>query len=322
MANTPTPIGGKYENKDIVSLDQFSSKDINILFKKVGLMKRIANKAKKSEILKGNIVALIFYEPSTRTFSSFSAAIKRLGGETIDLRDLERVSSVAKGESLKDTVRTLEAYCDALVIRHPEKGTAELTSEYIEIPVINAGDGTGEHPTQALLDLYTINEQRGALGGLTGLMVGDMLNGRTLHSLIRGLSKFKNNTVYLLSPKELRLSVSDREDFQKRGIRLIEIFSENEIPRNAHFWYWTRVQKERFKNLNTYNRVKNRFILNPDLIDKYAGKKTIFMHPLPRVLEIAEEVDKDPRAMYFRHQLKNGMYVRMALLGLVLGRLK
>ena len=189
MANTPTPIGGKYENKDIVSLDQFSSKDINILFKKVGLMKRIANKAKKSEILKGNIVALIFYEPSTRTFSSFSAAIKRLGGETIDLRDLERVSSVAKGESLKDTVRTLEAYCDALVIRHPEKGTAELTSEYIEIPVINAGDGTGEHPTQALLDLYTINEQRGALGGLTGLMVGDMLNGRTVHSLIRGLSK-------------------------------------------------------------------------------------------------------------------------------------
>ena len=126
----------------------------------------------------------------------------------------------------------------------------------------------------------------------------------------------------VLSQEADSLKARAREDFQKRGIRLIEIFSENEIPRNAHFWYWTRVQKERFKNLNTYNRVKNRFILNPDLIDKYAGKKTIFMHPLPRVLEIAEEVDKDPRAMYFRHQLKNGMYVRMALLGLVLGRLK
>ncbi len=330
---TINPIDGDFKGKDVISLDQFTPFDINILFKQASKMRGIAKNAKPSDLLKGNIVTLIFYEPSSRTFGSFGASVKQLGGATIEILNPQVFSSVSKGETLEDTIRVFESYCDAIVIRHPVAGTASNAADAAKfVPVINAGDGIGEHPTQALLDLLTIFEHTKKLNGLTGVMAGDMLNGRTVHSLIRGLSKYKNNTIYLLSPKELRLSSSDRKSFEKlafhpkgvklkkSNIKLIEIESEKDMPRNADFWYWTRVQKERFKNIKEYERVKNRFILNKKLINERAGKNTIFMHPLPRIGEITPEVDLDPRAQYFRSEVRNGMYIRMALMALILGK--
>lgn len=314
-------INGSFKGKDIISLDQFSPQDISILFKRTAQMKKIAVNAKPSDLLKGNIVTLIFYEPSSRTFGSFGASVKQLGGATIDIQDPQHFSSVSKGETLEDTIRVFEAYCDAIVIRHPLVGTASNAADVAKfVPIINAGDGIGEHPTQALLDLYTIFEQTKRLDTLTGVLAGDMLNGRTVHSLIRGLSKYKKNKLYLLSPKELRLSLEDRKLFQKSNIELFEIEKENDIPKNADFWYWTRVQKERFKNQSEYEKVKNRYILSNKLIKERAGKNTIFMHPLPRVGEILTEVDKNPNAVYLRSEVRNGMYIRMALLTLMLGK--
>lgn len=316
-------IDGNFEGKDIISLDQFSQKDIRILFKYVGKMKNIAKNAKPSDILKGNIVSLLFYEPSSRTFGSFSASVKQLGGQTVEILCPQQFSSVAKGETLEDTIRVFEAYSDAIVIRHSEAGTAEKAASAAKfVPVINAGDGIGEHPTQALLDLYTIYEKYGRLDNLTILFAGDMLNGRTVHSLIRGLSLFKNNKVFLLSPKQLRLKKADFLNFSKRGIKLAEIESPKDIPKNADVWYWTRVQKERFKDIAEYERVKNRFIVTQKFLDDFGGKNTILMHPLPRVGEINVEVDEDPRTVYLTTQIRNGMYVRMALLALMLGKIK
>jgi len=315
------PINGKYKGKDIISLDQFSPKDISFLFKKTSRMKKIGANAKPSNILKGNIVTLIFYEPSSRTFGSFGAAVKQLGGATIEILDPSHFSSVSKGETLEDTIRVFEAYCDVIVIRHPIAGTASNAAVAAEfVPVINAGDGIGEHPTQALLDLYTIFELHKRLTNLTGILAGDMLNGRTVHSLIKGLSKYKNNTLYLLSPGELKLRRSDYSNFKKSGIKLFEIESDKDIPKNADFWYWTRVQKERFKVKKEYEKVKNHFVLSNKLIKERAGKYTIFMHPLPRVGEILPEVDENPNAVYLRSEIRNGMYIRMALISLILGK--
>ena len=203
------------------------------------------------------------------------------------------------------------------MIRFNQIGGPKKASEVAKIPVINAGDGAGEHPTQALLDLYTIWEKHATLNGLTGLYSGDLLYGRTVHSHLKAFSKFKNNTFYLLSPKSLQLSRSDFDQFSARGLKLVEIESEKNIPKNAHFWYWTRVQKERFTNLSEYEKVKSKFVLNKALASKYASKKTIFMHPLPRVGEISQDLDSDPRAYYLLKQMKNGLYVRMSLLSLI-----
>lgn len=314
-------INGNFKNKDIISLDQFSSKDIAIILKETKKMRTIAFNARSSKLLAGNIVTLIFYEPSSRTFGSFAAAVKQLGGQTVEIQDPYHFSSVAKGETLEDTMRVFEAYCDAIVIRHPQIGTAQAAAKAASfIPIINAGDGIGEHPTQALLDLATIHEKHGHLDNLVGVMAGDLLNGRTIHSLIRGLSLFEDTTLYLLAPNELKLSREDYDNFTKRGIKLIEISSEEQMPSNADFWYWTRVQKERFTSLEDYEKVKNKYIVTPELMRRYAGKNTILMHPLPRIGEILQEVDIDPRAVYLRSEVRNGMYVRMALLTLILGK--
>lgn len=317
----PQKINQDFKGKDIISLDQFTTKDIDLVLKITADMKDIAFNAKPSTLLQGNIVTLIFYEPSSRTFGSFAAAVKQLGGQTIEIQDPQHFSSVAKGETLEDTMRVFESYGDAIVIRHPVKGTAQKAADAAEfVPILNAGDGIGEHPTQALLDLATINEKHNRLDHLTGVMAGDLLNGRTIHSLIRGLSLYEGTTVYLLSPHELKLTKEDFENFSKRGVKLIEIESEDEIPESADFWYWTRVQKERFSNTEDYEKVKNKFIVTPELMKKKAGKNTILMHPLPRIGEILSEVDQDPRAVYLRTEVRNGMYVRMALLGLILGK--
>lgn len=315
-------INGKFKGKDIVSLDQFTPKDLKILFSKVPRMRRIAYKALPCDIIAGKNVVLLFYEPSSRTRGSFDGATKQLGGQTIVVENPQQFSSVSKGETFEDTIRVFEAYSDLIVLRHPEEGASERAAKIAKfVPIINAGDGKGEHPTQALLDLYTIYEKFGRLDNLTGVLVGDPLNSRTIHSLIRGLALYPKNTIYLLSPKQLRLSKSDFKEFSNRKIKLIEIYNKKDMPKNANFWYWTRVQKERFKDLKTYEKIKDNFYLTKEFLNKYGNKNLITMDPLPRVGKIDMSVDDDPRAVYLTSQIRNGMYVRMALLGLILGKL-
>jgi len=316
-----TTINDDFKGKDILSVDQFDATSIFHLFKTADHLRKVTHNSTPNDTLKGRLATLLFYEPSSRTFSSFSAAIKRLGGQTIDHQNPMQNSSAAKGETLEDTIRTFESYSDIIVMRHPVKGSAQIAADAADIPIINAGDGVGEHPSQALLDLYTIYEKFGRLDHLTVMFAGDLLNGRTVHSLIRGLSLFEGNTIYLLSPEVLKLSREDFENFEKRGLKLIEIHSEKEIPKDADVWYWTRVQKERFDNIEEYERVKHSFIVTPDLMNSYAKQEMILMHPLPRVGEIDVEVDSDPRSFYLSKQMRNGMYIRMALISLVLGKI-
>ena len=306
------------KGSDLYTLDQIDQENIMAFFRQAEKMRK-ASPASLLKTLHGKIAALLFYEPSSRTFSSFSSAMKRLGGQTVEYQNPLQTSSAVKGETIEDTAHVFSNYVDALIVRHAEVGTVKRMADCVTIPVINAGDGIGEHPTQALLDMYTLWRKHRKLDNLKGLMVGDLKNGRTIHSLLKGLSKYKNNIIYLLSPKELKLSETDKKEYQSHGVKLIEITSSQEIPADCHFWYWTRVQKERFTDIKEYEKLKLRFILDKKLVDKRAGKRTLLMHPLPRVGEVAIDVDVDPRATYLHEQLKNGMYVRMALLKMILG---
>ena len=315
-------IEGNFKGKDIVSLDQFSAEDLQLLFSLTGRMKQIVLTNEPSQLLAGYVISLLFFEPSSRTFGSFASAIKRLGGQTLDIQNPEAVTSVNKGESFEDTIRVFEAYSDAIVLRHRIPGAALRAAEVADfVPVVNAGDGNNEHPTQTLLDLYTLYERFGRLDHLTGLLAGDALNSRTIHSLIRGLALFPHNTVYLLSPRQLQLSRDDYVHFRSLGITIIEIESEKDIPRDCHFWYWTRVQKERFSSADEYRSVvKEGFMATPELLASYASNDMILMDPLPRVESVDPAVDTDERAVFLRSQIRNGLYTRMALLALVLGR--
>ncbi len=315
-------INGQFRGKDIVSFDQFALEDLQKLFTLTRQMKQLAVNNEPSHLLEGLLVALLFFEPSSRTFSSFAAAVKRLGGQTIEMQNPEAVTSVKKGESFEDTIRVLEAYANAIVLRHSCVGAAKQAAEAAEyVPVLNAGDGNNEHPTQTLLDLYTIYEHFGRLDNLTGLLAGDCLNSRAIHSLLRGLSLFKHNTVYLLSPRRLKLTRDDFVAFRARGIQIVEISNVKDIPRGCDFWYWTRVQKERFASLERYQQaLRETVMVTPQLLNKYASKDMILMDPLPRVDSVDPSVDADERAVYLRSQIRNGLYTRMALLALVLGR--
>jgi aspartate carbamoyltransferase catalytic subunit len=311
-----------FAGKDIISIDQFAVEDLALLFELTHKMKRAVLRREPVRMLEGSIVTLLFFEPSSRTFASFAAAIKRLGGQTIDIQNPLTVTSCYKGESFEDTIRTFEAYSDAIVLRHGTVGSAKKAAEAAtSIPVINAGDGNNEHPTQTLLDLYTLYETFGRLDNLTCLLAGDPLNSRVIHSLMRGLSLFKHNTVYLLSPPQLRLARSDFFHWSAQGLNIVEISSEKDIPYTCDFWYWTRIQKERFASLEEYEDiVKDRFVVTPALLNDYASKDMILMDPLPRVGTIDPAVDSDERAAYFRSQIRNGLYTRMALLALLLGK--
>lgn len=309
--------GDDISGKDILSLTQFNKSSIQIILKRTDQILQLMKKNKCSDVLKGSVVALLFFEPSTRTFNSFSSAAQRLGAGIISLRD-RSISSMVKGETLEDTTRIYSGYADAIIVRGPEKGTAQRVADVADIPVINAGDGIGEHPTQTFLDLYTIQKKFRTLSGLRIAMVGDLKNGRTIHSLLRGLAYFPNNTVYLLAPKQLRLGRELVDELAKK-ITIVEIQNVRDLPNDMHVWYWTRIQKERFKTQKEYLKLKNSFILTPKLLHERAMKHTIIMHPLPRVNEIDPQVDKDPRAYYFQ-QARNGLFVRMALLSLVLGK--
>jgi aspartate carbamoyltransferase catalytic subunit len=314
-------IHGDFRHKDILSLDQFAVEDLYTLFGLADEMKQLVLHHRASTLLSGYVVSLLFFEPSSRTFASFASAVKRLGGETIEIQNPETVSSVSKGESFEDTMRTFEAYSDAIVLRHYRAGSAQVAADTASVPLINAGDGNNEHPTQTLLDLYTIYNHFGRLDNLTCLLAGDPLNSRVIHSMMRGLSLFENNRVYLLSPEQLRLKRNDLYYWGERGIHIEEIDHEKDIPACCDLWYWTRIQKERFATPQEYESVMQRgFVVTPELLHARAGEHTIVMDPLPRVSTVDPAVDADERAVYFRSQIRNGLYIRMALLALVLGR--
>ena len=319
---TLAKIKGNFFQKDILSLSQFDPISIMHLFEVSTHMKFLAENSLATDILKGTISTLLFYEPSSRTRGSFDAAIKQLGGQTIVVENPQQFSSVSKGETFEDTIRVFESYCDTIVLRHFDSGSCLVAAKIAKsIPIINAGDGIGEHPTQALLDMATIYEKTKSLSNLTGVAGGDIKNGRTIHSLLKGLSLFPNNTVYLLSPDILKLDHATLTEYRKAGLTIIEIEKMSDIPKKADFWYWTRVQKERFENVEEYKKVNNRFVVTVENFNKLANKNTILMHPLPRVGEIQTRLDSDPRAEYLKSQIRNGMYIRMALVSLVLGKL-
>ncbi len=314
------PLGDRQEapfyGKDILSVKQFSLGDLEYIFGVAKEMRAMVERVGTFDLLKGKILTNLFYEPSTRTSSSFLASMERLGGSVIPINEVT-YSSVAKGESLPDTIRTLECYSDVIVLRHPEVGAAAQAAKYAHKPIINAGDGIGEHPTQALLDLFTISEELGHVDGLTVTMLGDLKYGRTVHSLSRLLSLFDVRLNYV-SPDILKMPSEVIEELNERKIPQAEYESLDPVLAETDVLYITRVQKERFDNLDDYEKVKGAYVITAETM-KAAKDEMIVMHPLPRVGEISLELDDDPRAAYFR-QMEYGLYVRMALLALVLGK--
>lgn len=306
-------------NQDILSVDQFSKHDLSFLFKKATLMKKLVKTRRASKILQGKIMTALFYEPSSRTFGSFISAMQRLGGGILPLQGMT-YSSVAKGETLEDTIKTFECYSDVVVIRHPEVGSAKRAALAAEVPIINAGDGVGEHPTQALLDLFTILSKFKKIDGLKVAFVGDLLNGRTVHSLSKLLAKMGKVEFFFVSPKILKMPEEIKNQL-KNHVKITEVNKLDEVIGKVDVLYVTRVQKERFSDLAIYEKIKNYYIVNKKLMEK-ASKNLILMHPLPRVGEISTDVDEDPRAVYLTEQMGNGLYVRMALLAAVLGKIK
>lgn len=312
--NTHTPWYGK----DILSVKQFIRADLEYIFGVAHEMRGMVERIGTFDLLKGKILANLFYEPSTRTSSSFTAAMERLGGSVIPINEV-KYSSVSKGESLPDTVRTLECYADVIVLRHPETGSAAIAAKAARKPIINAGDGIGEHPTQALLDTFTIFEELGVgqVDGMTVTMLGDLKFGRTVHSLARLLSLY-NVKINYVAPDILRMPKDVMDEVKAKGIPQVEYNSLEKVLPETDVLYVTRVQKERFEDPAEYEKVKGVYVIDPQVM-KTAKKEMIVMHPLPRVGEISPDFDQDPRAAYFR-QMEYGLYVRMALLAMVLGK--
>uniref|UniRef100_A0A8C4HMQ1 Multifunctional protein CAD n=1 Tax=Dicentrarchus labrax TaxID=13489 RepID=A0A8C4HMQ1_DICLA len=299
----------------ILSVRQFSKEQISHLFNVAHTLRLLVQKERSLDILKGKVMASMFYEVSTRTSSSFAAAMQRLGGSVVHFS--ESTSSTQKGESLADSVQTMSCYADVLVLRHPTPGAVESASRHCRKPVINAGDGVGEHPTQALLDVFTIREELGTVNGMTITMVGDLKHGRTVHSLAKLLTQYRITLRYV-APKNLHMPAEIISYVASKGIKQEEFDSIEEALPDTDVLYMTRIQKERFASEEEYKACFGQFILTPHIMT-VAKKKMVVMHPLPRVNEISAEVDTDPRAAYFR-QAENGMYIRMALLATVLGR--
>ena len=298
------------KNKHLISPMDFSKEELNEIFELAE--KIISNPKEFSHICDGKILATLFYEPSTRTRFSFEAAMMRLGGKILGFSE-PNSSSSAKGETLADTIRMVSIYSDIIAMRHHKEGSAKVASMYSSVPVINAGDGGHQHPTQTLTDLLTIKSQKGKLEGHTIGLCGDLKNGRTVQSLIMAMSRYKDTKFILISPKELVIPEYIREEVLKRyNISFREVENIEEVIEELDILYMTRIQKERFFNEEEYLRLKDCYILNNEKMQK-AKPDMIVMHPLPRVNEIATEVDSDDRAVYFK-QAEYGMYVRMALI--------
>jgi len=305
----------EFEGRDIISIKDFTREEINYILKIAQAMEPIATKG--SDMLKGKILATLFFEPSTRTRLSFEAAMHKLGGSTIGFAEAE-LASVKKGENLADTVRTVENYADIIAVRHPLEGAARLAAEFAKVPIINGGSGAEEHPTQALLDLYTIMKEKRKINGLKIALVGDLRYGRTVHSLAYALSLYKIE-LYLISPESLRMR---REVLQtiKEKIPVIEKTSLEKTVSQVDVLYVTRIQKERFPDPAEYIKVKGSYRIDLNTLNE-AKEGLIVLHPLPRVDEIAPEVDNTPYAKYFP-EVWNGIVMRMALLALISGAVK
>lgn len=315
---------GGLKGQNVLSVAQFDRKLIEEIFSFARDMEIIVKRFGSVKPLQGKVLTNLFYKPSTRTSSSFSAAMERLGGRVIAINGVH-FSSVAKGESLHDTVRTLASYSDVIVLRHPETGAANRAAHTMNgfefpVPIINAGDGTGEHPTQALLDIMTIREESGGVDGLHVVMVGDLKNGRTVHGLSRLLSLYDGMTLTYVSPDSLRMPQELLAFLREQNCVVHETTSFAEVIGQADVLYVTRINSSLTGVGMGYDYSDGLFVVNLKLMEQ-AKKHMILMHPFPRVGEIAYEVDNDPRAAYFR-QMRNGMYMRMALLALVLGKVQ
>ena len=298
--------------KHVLSSDQYTRKSLEEVFR---LAEKIRNNPNEyAHKLDDKIIAIMFYEPSTRTRLSFETAALKLGAKIITTENAGEFSSAAKGETIEDTVQVIAGYADALVIRHKSDTSAVDAASVEKIPVINAGAGKGEHPTQALLDLYTIERKKGKIDGVRVAILGDLLYGRTIHSLIKLLSLYDNIEIYGLSKEAFALPQEYIDMLKERGIEYKKCTSFDELPKDIDVIYHTRIQAERFEG----DFGKEEFIINEKVLNTFSDH-TILMHPLPRVIEISTDVDNDPRACYFE-QAHNGLYVRMALLLQVLDK--
>lgn len=304
-----------YNHKNVLDTEQFSKPDLDFLIGKIRVMERLVEQNKAFGILTGKLLASLFFEASTRTRLSFEAAMERLGGRVISTVGFQ-FSSIAKGETLYDTMKMVEAYADIAVIRHPVEGSSRIAAGAVKIPVINAGDGAGQHPTQAILDLYTIISEKGTLDGLTVAFIGDLKYGRTIHSLINLLRHYKVR-LFLISPPELALPESYKKALQGYSLTLEET-TDIKAVWDCDVAYVTRIQEERFPDHKEYERLKDLFKINKELI-LASKQETTVLHPLPRVNELSTDVDDLPNAAYFR-QARYGVVSRMTLLCLSLGQ--
>lgn len=309
----------EFNGGDIISIKQFDRDDLEHISEVAASMEIYAQGKETNDLLKGKILATVFFEPSTRTRLSFESAMARLGGKVISTADMVKFSSVTKGESLPDTGRIIGGYADAIAMRHPVKGSVAELAEGSLVPVLNAGDGPGQHPTQALLDLYTIKKEFGNVDGLKVALVGDLKYGRTVHSLAEMLIHY-DVEFYFVAPEELKMPASITEEINTAGKKVTEIEKIEDCISDIDVLYDTRIQKERFDDHNVYERLKNVYQIGNKMLES-AKETMILMHPLPRVDEILPEVDNNKRARYFEQAI-NGVPVRMALLALVLGKVK
>jgi len=299
------------KNKSLVSINDFTRDEILYILDLAAEFENNPNQP----LLEGNVVASLFFEPSTRTRLSFETAINRLGGRVVGFSD-SASSSTTKGESLKDTIQMVSRYADLIVMRHPLEGSARYASEQSTVPIINAGDGANQHPTQTMLDLYSVRKTQGTLDGLNFFLVGDLKYGRTVHSLLMAMSNF-NPTFHFVSPQELRMPREYKLYLDDLGIEYYEHGELSEIIDQADVVYMTRVQKERFSDPMEYERVKNVYVLKRNMLEGTKESMRV-LHPLPRVNEIHPDVDDSPQAYYF-DQAENGVYTRMALMSAVMG---
>ncbi|HML05538.1 MAG TPA: aspartate carbamoyltransferase [Methanobacterium sp.] len=297
-----------FDQKNIISIRDFTKNDIEYILKIAKEMEPVARGEKKSNILSGKLLGMLFYEPSTRTRLSFEAAMKRLEGNTIGFAEAG-TSSATKGENLNDTVQIVGEYSDALVIRHNMEGTARYAANITDVPIINAGDGAGQHPTQTLLDLYTMKRILGKIDGLHISLLGDLKYGRTVHSLAHALALF-DVEVSFVAPKELKMPREILHDLGKSGVEVYETEDVHDVLDKTDVLYVTRIQKERFPDPTEYLRIKGAYTIDSKLLE---GSDTIVMHPLPRVGEISHDVDNTKYGKYFE-QAFYGVPVRMALL--------
>lgn len=301
-----------FKGRDIVSMRDFNREDVDHILDVAGLMEPLA--VGGSKMLEGRVLSNIFFEPSTRTRLSFESAILKLGGNYISIPE-PQVSSVEKGENLVDTIRVMENYSDIIVLRHPLEGAARLASEVAVVPIINAGSGSGEHPTQALLDLYTMKRELGRIDGLKVALLGDLKYGRTVHSLAYALALY-DTTLYMVSPSNLEMRREILDDVGSR-INVIETCEVGEVIPKVDVLYVTRIQKERFPDLEEYEKIRGAYRITTEALQR-AKRSLIILHPLPRVDEVSSDVDYTPYARYFK-ETWYGLVTRMALLCLVLG---